>query len=270
MGSKIRIDGRSRSGQARFFSASQVFVAAGLLESTRIILESLGAYGRSLRINHSDIFTVPLLRYRRSPGIVHERLHTLCQLTAEIEDHSICAHRVHLQCYGYNEPYQELLSARVGPLANVLAPALKSLSCRLLVIFGYLHSEVSSGIRLTLSSGVDPVVKLEGEINPEARRICTAVVQKLQRCHRCFKGISLKSKLRLDLPGGGYHSGGTLPMRRTPQLFETNAWGQLPSFPRVHIVDASVLPTVPASPTAFTIMANAHRIASEVPLAREV
>jgi choline dehydrogenase-like flavoprotein len=36
----------------------------------------------------------------------------------------------------------------------------------------------------------------------------------------------------------------------------------------VHIVDASVLPTIPASPTAFTVMANAHRIASEVPLAQ--
>ncbi len=270
VGGMIRIEGRSRTGQVRTFSASQVFVAAGLLESTRIILESLDAYGKSLRIHHSDIFTIPLLRYHHSQGIQHERLHTLCQLTAEVEDPLICAHRVHLQCYGYNDLYRELLSARVGPFAKVLAPALESVSCRLFIIFGYLHSAVSSSIRLTLSSAVDPVVIIEGEINPEARRICTAIAQKLQRCHMCFKGIPIKSQLRLDLPGGGYHSGGTLPMRQRPRQLETDSWGQLPSLPGVHVVDASILPTVPASPTAFTIMANAHRIASEAPLTRDL
>jgi choline dehydrogenase-like flavoprotein len=84
--------------------------------------------------------------------------------------------------------------------------------------------------------------------------------------HMAFKGMALQSQLKLDLPGGGYHSGGTLPMRRTPHSLETDYWGQLPSLPGTHVVDASVLPTVPASPTAFTVMANTHRIASEVPL----
>ncbi len=269
MSGRIRIEGHSRSGEVRVFSADRVFVAAGLLESTRIVLESFGAYGKSLRIKHSDIFTIPFLRYRRSPGIELERMHTLCQLTAEVEDPSICPHRVHLQFYGYNDLYRRLLAAKVGPLARALSPALESLSGRLFVIFGYLHSEVSSSIRLTLSPGVSPDVILEGETNPEARRICMAVARKLRRRHTCFKGVALQSQLRLDLPGGGYHSGGTLPMRRMPQPLETDCWGRLPSLPGVHLVDASVLPSVPASPTAFTVMANAHRIASEVSLAHE-
>lgn len=262
----VRIEGRSRRGEVRVFSAERVFLAAGLLESTRIILESLGEYGKPLRINHSDIFTVPLLRYHRSPGIQAEKLHTLCQLTAEVEDASICEHRVHLQFYGYNDLYRTLLADKVGPLAKPLAPALESLCGRLLVIFGYLHSDVSSSIQLSLSPGVNPVVTLEGKPNPDARRICMAVVRKLQRHHMRFKGITLQSQLKLDLPGGGYHSGGTLPMRRVPQALETDSRGMLPSLPGVHVVDASVLPTVPASPTAFTVMANAHRIASEVPI----
>jgi choline dehydrogenase-like flavoprotein len=262
----VRIEGRSRRGEARVFFAELVFVAAGLLESTRIILESLGVYGKPLRINHSDIFTVPLLRYHRSPGIQVEKLHTLCQLTAEVEDTSICAQRVHLQFYGYNELYRTLLADKIGPLAKPLAPALESLCGRLLVIFGYLHSDVSSSIQLSLSSEVNPAVRLEGKLNPDARRICMAVARKLQRRHMCFKGITLRSQLKLDLPGGGYHSGGTLPMRRMPQALETDSWGRLPSLPGVHVVDASVLPSVPASPTAFTVMANAHRIASEVPI----
>jgi choline dehydrogenase-like flavoprotein len=262
----IRIEGRSRRGEIRIFFAERVILAAGLLESTRIILESLGAYGRPLRINHSDIFTVPLLRYHQSPGIQVEKLHTLCQLTAEVEDTRACAHRVHLQFYGYNGLYRTVLADRIGPLAKPIVPALESLCGRLLVVFGYLHSDVSSSIQLSLSPGANPVVTLEGTPNPDAERICMAVVGKLQRHYMCFKGITLRSQLKLDLPGGGYHSGGTLPMRRMPKNLETDSWGRLPSLPGVHVVDASVLPTVPASPTAFTVMANAHRIASEVPI----
>ena len=262
----VRIEGRSRRGEVRIFLAERVFLAAGLLETTRIILESLGVYGKPLRINHSDIFTVPLLRYHRSPGIQVEKLHTLCQLTAEVEDRSICAHRVHLQFYGYNDLYRRLLTDRIGSLAGPLLPVLDSLCGRLLVIFGYLHSDVSSSIQLSLSPEVNPAVILEGSPNADARRICMAVARKLQKHRACFRGITLRSQLKLDLPGGGYHSGGSLPMRRIPGALETDCWGRLPCLPGVHVVDASVLPTVPASPTALTVMANAHRIASEVPV----
>jgi choline dehydrogenase-like flavoprotein len=34
----------------------------------------------------------------------------------------------------------------------------------------------------------------------------------------------------------------------------------------MHIVDSSVLPSLPAGPVALTMMANAHRIASECPI----
>jgi hypothetical protein len=268
MNGKIQIEGRSRSGEVRVFSADRVFVAAGLLESTRIILESLSIYGKSLMISHSDIFTIPLVRYRRSPHVELERLHTLCQLTAEIADPSICAHKVRLQFYGYNELYRQLLAAIAGPLARPLSAIVESLARRLFVIFGYLHSDVSSRIELSVSRQAHPAVILTGKINPDTRRICMAVARKLQACHMCFKGLALQSQLRLDRPGGGYHSGGSLPMRRMPGALETDSWGQLPTLPCAHVVDASVLPTVPAAPTAFTVMANAHRIASEVPLHR--
>ena len=51
-----------------------------------------------------------------------------------------------------------------------------------------------------------------------------------------------------------------------PEALETNLWGCMPGLPQIHMVDSSVLPTVPAGPIAFTVMANAHRIASECPI----
>jgi choline dehydrogenase-like flavoprotein len=262
---QVRIETRSLAGHPRMFTGDRVFLAAGLLETARIILQSLGIYDKPLRINHSDIFTIPMLRYRASAGIEREKLHTLCQLMAEIDDPSICRHRVHLQFYGYNELYRRLVAARLGLLCRPLAPLLDSLSTRLFVVFGYLHSAVSSSIRLTLSRNGDRALKIEGRPNPEARRVGRAVAGKLLKARRCFKAVPLPFQLRLDLPGGGYHSGGTFPMRQNPESLETDRLGRLHSLPGVHIVDASVLPTVTASPTAFTVMANAHRIATEAP-----
>ena len=69
-----------------------------------------------------------------------------------------------------------------------------------------------------------------------------------------------------DLPGGGYHSGGDFPMSESPRFPQTDELGRLAQFEHVHLIDASVLPTIPAVPTAVTVMANAHRIASLCPV----
>ncbi len=65
------------------------------------------------------------------------------------------------------------------------------------------------------------------------------------------------------LPGRGYHSGGTFPMRANPRYRETDCLGRPFGFERVHLVDASVFPTIPAGPITFSAMANAVRIADQ-------
>jgi choline dehydrogenase-like flavoprotein len=264
---QARIEGRSlANGAPLTFWGRQVFVAAGLLETSRIILASLGLYDTTLQVRHSDIFTLPVVRYRAAGNVVREKLHTLCQIVAEIEDDTICSHPVHLQFYGYNDLYLQLMVRRLGWMARPLAPALRVVAARLFVIFGYLHSNVSSSVKLTLSGKGDACLHLEGQPNPQAWRISQAVARKLFKNRTYFHALPLILQPRLDLPGGGYHSGGTFPMRHMPKFLETDRWGSLPSFPNVHLIDASVLPTIPASPMAFTVMANAHRIASECPV----
>jgi choline dehydrogenase-like flavoprotein len=262
---RIRIAARSlRDGAAQSFLGQRVLLAAGLLETSRIILTSLGAFNVPFEVKHSDIFTIPAVRYSAAPGVMHERLHSLCQLAVRIEDDAICSHPVHLQLYGYNDLYARLLAQKIGVFVHPLTPALRALATRLLVIFGYLHSSVSSSISLILTEDRPPRLRLEGQPNTQALRISRAVVRKLLRSRKCFRAIPLGLRLRLDLPGGGYHSGGIFPMRRRPGAFETDRMGRLASLPGVHIVDSSVLPEIPPFPIAFTAMANAHRIASEL------
>ena len=261
----IRIEARSLSnGAPQSFLASRVFLAAGLLETSRTILNSLGIYDTPFQIKHSDIFTLPIVRYRAEPGISREKLHTLCQLVAQIDDRAICPHPVHLQFYGYNDLYPMIMRQKLGLLAYPLAPVLRAMATRLFVIFGYLHSSVSSTISIALTNRQKPTLQLTGHPSAQAHKICRAVARKLLRMRKYFQAVPVEFQLRLDLPGGGYHSGGIFPMRRRPEAFETDRLGRLASLANVHIVDTSVLPEIPPFPPAFTAMANAHRIASAI------
>jgi choline dehydrogenase-like flavoprotein len=70
--------------------------------------------------------------------------------------------------------------------------------------------------------------------------------------------------LRLSAAGKSYHWGGSFPHAadRT-NTHSSDRLGRVGSWERIHLVDASVFPTVPAMTFGLTVMANAHRIASE-------
>ena len=267
----IRVEGRSVKDYSYCaFEGSAVFIAAGLLESARIILNSTAAKTgcrTPLRVRTSDIFTVPILRYRSVSQITTERMHTLCQMVMNIDDPGITEHPVHLQLYGYNDLYPKILTRKMGRPSHFMEPLLRKLSERLFVGFGYLHSEISSAIRFRLTTGSTGKLSIEGQENPESRRVTRAIGRKLFRNQWLLRAVPVTHQVKFDLPGGGIRTGGCFPMRSTPKGLETDLWGRLPDLPGVHVVDSSILPTIPAGPLAFTVMANAHRIASECPFA---
>jgi hypothetical protein len=71
--------------------------------------------------------------------------------------------------------------------------------------------------------------------------------------------------LRLAAGGKSYHFGGSFPHTKNgiSAMFGTDRLGRVRSWQRIHVVDASVFPNIPAMTFTLTIMANAHRIASE-------
>ena len=60
-----------------------------------------------------------------------------------------------------------------------------------------------------------------------------------------------------------YHFGGSFPHSDRRAGLETDRLGRLEGWENIHLVDASVFPNVPATTFTLTIMANAHRIATE-------
>ena len=70
---------------------------------------------------------------------------------------------------------------------------------------------------------------------------------------------------KYPMPGNGFHYAGTIPMRLKPTgKYETDSYGLLYGSKRVHVVDGSNFPSLPAKNLSFTIMANAMRIAENI------
>ena len=104
---------------------------------------------------------------------------------------------------------------------------------------------------------------LAAELNPAARARVRGLVYRLCKEARRLGGMPLPVMLKIAEPGRGFHSGGTFPMSQNPRGFQTDLLGRLPGWKRVHAVDATVFPSIPATTITFSAMANAHRIGWE-------
>jgi choline dehydrogenase-like flavoprotein len=192
--------------------------------------------------------------------VQNEALHTLSQVFIELNHPQISRRSVHLQIYTYSDLIAGAVRQSLGGL-KFLAPALQK---RLLIVQGYLHSDESASIVMTLKrDGQKDFLQLKPVLNPETPDVVKRVVSELFKQCRALGGIVVPPMLQIARPGRGFHCGGSLPMRAKPGNFESDCFGRPSGWSRVHVVDASVLPTVPATTITFSVMANAHRIASQ-------
>jgi len=136
----------------------------------------------------------------------------------------------------------------------------------MLVAQGFLHSQHSSRIAVRLKkdpgSGTERL-ELRAELNPAARAQVRKLVFQLCKSARLTGALPLPMMLKFAEPGRSFHCGGAFPMCAAPRGFQTDLLGRLPGWRRVHAVDATVFPSIPATTITLSAMANAHRIGWE-------
>jgi choline dehydrogenase-like flavoprotein len=265
-GGEVRITARPWAGGDPIeFVGSRLYVAAGVLSSTRLLLESTESYDHELSVKDSQYFLLPMLRYRGTPGVSDEGLHTLSQAFIEIFDETLSENSIHLQWYTYNELYRTAIKSTLRAAYPAFRPMSDAFIQRLMAVQGYLHSDLSGAISLRLApprDGAPGVMQLEGRYGPQTRRVLKRLTRKLWANRSLLRAVPLAPAMKVSEPGRGFHSGGTLPMRERPGPFETDRLGRPHGFDRVHIVDSSVFPSINASTITLTVMANAYRIAA--------
>jgi choline dehydrogenase-like flavoprotein len=263
-GGAVRVSGyHMRGGQPWSMNADRVFLAGGVLPSTKIVLHSRRAYGRPLHILDSQYYLFPLLQAARTPRVRDEALYTLSQIFLELVDPAISPHTVHLQVYSYNDLIGQALRKSLGPVG--FDWLVRELENRMLIAQGYLHSNHSARLRVELKPGTRASELLvEAEPNPRTAALVRKVVRKLARLSPMLGALPLEPMLQITPPGRGFHCGGTLPMRENPGEYETDRLGRPGGWERIHVVDSSVFPSIPATTITMSVMANAHRIGAAV------
>ena len=248
------------------FEGERVFVGTGVLPTAWITLNSIEAFDEPVEMLDSQYFIYPFFRARRTPGVETEALHSLAQAFLEIDDPAVSKHLVHLEIFSYSDFLKRALLET--PLRFFLRNPwiADQMFGRLLVVQGFLHSNDSGRLRITLHKDAAGKPRLRVEPQPSRGAWLASVKAGLKLAANAWslRGLPVVPALQFAAPGRSYHSGGTFPMRAQPGRFETDTLGQPTGLERVHLIDASVFPSIPATTITLSVMANAHRIATRV------
>jgi choline dehydrogenase-like flavoprotein len=170
-------------------------------------------------------------------------------------------HAAHLQIYGYNDIVLAALARRLPIGTERLERLAHPVLGRLLILQGFLHSADSPGLTVGAEgSGMRIVGDDVASASARVRRL----VRRLAAHGRLLGMWPAPGLLHVGQPGKSNHIGGSLPMRHRPGALETDVLGRMPAHERVHVVDASIFPSIPATTVTLSVMANAHRIATAV------
>jgi ferredoxin len=255
------------TGRIRAFEADRVFVACGAMGTTRLVANSLGLFNVDLPMLESRQFILPLLSLRAIEDPRKKRDFTLNQFNMIVAPGGGSVDLSTLHFYTFNPAF-----------INGFPPVLRTRSAewlqvqilrRLTVAFGYLPSWNSAPLRVHIGSRREqpdlPDFHISGEAPPPGQsQMLRAVLLRLIQSARILDLYPVIPMLRLSASGKSYHWGGSFPHTADrPLIFSSDRLGRVGSWERTHLVDASVFPTVPAMTFGLTVMANAHRIASE-------
>jgi len=244
------------------FRADKVFLAAGSVASTRIVLKSKKMYNELVDFKVSDFYIFPSFTLFSQHKVVEEQLNTSCQYYLQLSDPAVGSRLITMQVYTYNDLYYDAFKKAAGGFFPLLKWPIHWLLDRFVVVFGYLHSDNSAHMKLSLQD--DDVLKVVGTRNPESRRIMGRLKWKL------WKSVGKTGFFPLPFLGGeqmighSMHFGASLPMSKLASGLQTDTFGGVEGLNGLHVVDAAVFPAIPSTSPTFVIMANAYRIGSEV------
>jgi choline dehydrogenase-like flavoprotein len=239
------------TGRGVHLDADRIFVAAGGLGSTRIMLNSLSAPPIRLPLQESQQFLVPFVSRHTTADPRDRADFTLNQfnMLLKFDDEAYTTSQIH--CYPYNPAVGAALPGWLPPRWAGTALG------RVTAALGYLPSWESPTMRVELRAQrtaalPDIAVRVVANRHPAMLR---SVLTRLTQLGPKLDLFPVLPMVRVSGPGKSYHFGSTFPHGRGSDLL-----GRVGGFRNVHLIDGSVLPSVPSTTFTFTVMANAHRI----------
>lgn len=231
-----------------------VFLTAGCLESTRIVALSTDRSAQPFPLQENPVFTVPVVYLGRGAAPPAGPLISLSNvLIGGFHDRGTYVHSqlYHVNAYLARHAVLRLLGPRVMQAGGDVVR--RAFAGRLFMLMIYLPGALTLGSTVEFGADGD---RFHFVSDPSAHPMAVDFSRRLDR-RLSGSGFHLVLPLLRRLwPGASAHYAGTLPMARG-----RNACLAAPS---VVLGDSATFPSIPAQNHTYTIMANAHRLASSV------
>ncbi len=256
----------TRTDRPERLTADRIFVACGGIGTTRLVLGSLGTFDQAVHLQESVQFVVPAVSLRPVPDPRLARNFTLNQFNLLYDDTGEGVDLGLVHFYEYNPAF--LVSVPEVFRRPNAEPALAALLRRVSVGLGYVPGWGSPRVKIVArrgSGGTDrlPVLEVDREPCDGWPPMLRGLVRSMLRVAPALDLWPAVPMISLSAAAKSYHFGASFPHDRARTATTTDRMGRLAAWDHIHLVDASVFPSVPATTFTLTIMANAHRIASE-------
>lgn len=244
----------------------KVFLAAGAMGTSRVMLQSMQKYDTPLELLDSEKFAIPFLRYKGAK-VEWPQSNTFSSLFFESRFEHISPYWLHMQVSATNDLILQKLFAKGQYGLNWVGKVAQPLISRLMVGFCGLHSDHSPRISMMLKQNAPGNVHMEvSKIeNPDTEAVVKAYGRAFRKLGRDFGCEFVPEMTQLWEPGITGHCGGSFPMKQEPVNWnDTDLNGTPQGYSRLHLVDAAVFPSIPGTTVSLLIMANAYRITEQV------
>jgi len=254
------------NGIKKIVEFDRVFLAAGAVNSTRILLKSKKIFNQNVLMKAVPGIAVPFFRIKRSNSS-WPNLNTMSGIFLEYKFSKLSKFWSHCQISTPNDLVSKVIN---GGSSSIIKILYKLLHKNLYIANITMHSTHGNGYILNLENSgqySNGILHSRRESPKKARSTLYKNLFYLSRImYRigCFPLIPFAKDSTNSI---GYHIGGSLPMKDCPILeTDTDIFGTPTGYSLLHIIDSSIFPSIPGTTIGLLSMANATRIASTVRL----
>ena len=256
-----------------------VFIGAGCVNTTAIVDRSINLPGvrhYSIRAPRSTIHAFFRLPLKRNMATRIRQNNELPEIFLELYDSKVSYPRSHTQLSAINKQIVEAIGSRLPFLIRPLILPLIRVLRRTMYFALSAHSDGNWEMALLRSSTdndgsgeirqeiaiSEHVAERNRELILSVRRAVFEHWRKLRMIPIPFGDVLADLFRRNRL--GGWHFGGSLPMRSEPtEAAECWPSGEVKGLDGVFIVDSAAFPSIPASTVALLSAAHGHRVARD-------
>ena len=269
-GGKVTVKYFNAEGALADIEFDKVYLAAGAVNSARLVMNSLGIFNKKIQLRTRGGFVMPVFSFRKLPH-AGSNFNTQPGIFLEVKGNRL-KHWVHVQISTENELLIQKL--KIQPDAKGVVARLKNFFAgHILLAFVNYHSDHAGHYDLwvTPSTDLKSTNCLHSSHKKSFPQLSVLLTSSLKLL-RLFVSIGCLPLFPFaKLNSGAYHVGGTLPMKVKPSgNLETDDLGRISAWKQIHIVDSSIFPSLPGTTIGLLSMANAYRIVDKLRLSKDL